>query len=218
MPRLYQRGLWILRDLDAEHALALAERVESAARFRSVTELEEVVRSALPRDLSEAAHDVLDSLLALRAQLRSDVLDVAHLVERVSSSAGVDPGNEQQRATFVALLDRLLRAEAIVTTAAAADLLVQHEHPYRGARIISEIRPVFSQNVEEDPRAAVLIHTLQIGHWNADGSPDGLDIALDHADLHELHKVVERAMTKAETLRRFLETSGLESFDLGEAS
>lgn len=217
VPRQYHQGLKLLASLEDAEREALVRELSGAGDFRSVTQLEKLIAGALPDEHAEDADEVLDALMRLRRQLTyTEDTTAERFAEDVASAPGIEIGAEEGRDAFARLLVALLETRAIATTAAAAQLLVQHERPYRLSRIVSEIRPVFVDSVDDPPPGAVLVHTLQLGFWRSEGGTDAMDFALDHADLLELSRVVERALRKASTLRTLLQSSGLESFDVGE--
>ena len=216
VPRQYQDGLKVLAQLSSAEAEEFRAKFGAADHFRSVQELERLAAASLPSDHADEADDVLDALLALRGQVRHGDLDASTLASAVAGMPEIGLENEAEGERFADLLAHLLESQTIVTTAAAAELLVQNERSFRGARVLSDIRPVFADDVAEPPRGAVLLHTLQVGYWGADGSAEALEFALDQRDLKQLKETVERALAKAETLKTFLESSGVESFEVEE--
>ena len=110
----------------------------------------------------------------------------------------------------------LLETAAIGTTAIAVDLQTQHARNYQQARILTDIRPVFPDAIDEAPTGAVIVEVLQIQTWTRDGESETLVVALDEKDLTQLEQVVDRALKKTATLRRFLEKAELTYFQLEE--
>ncbi len=91
--------------------------------------------------------------------------------------------------------------------AKALGILRNNQNVFHEARIISEIRPVFGSNVEEPPPAAVLLHMLNITCHGTDGHKEFF-IALDTDDIEVLRDVIDRAETKAESLKVMLNKAG----------
>jgi hypothetical protein len=215
VPRQYVGGLRALSSLTDEEATQLHGRLAAAEKFQPVGELERMISEALPERVRAASDEILSALLALRTQLRSGGGQVAKLAQLAASDPRLGDTQSASGTKLATLLTELLGTEAIATTAAAAELLIQHERPYRAARIISEIRPVFGEDTKEPPPGAILVHRLQITHWTPDSGVWTTEFALDQSDLTQLRDVISRAFDKSQSLRSLLKASGVESFDVG---
>lgn len=83
-----------------------------------------------------------------------------------------------------------------------------HDSVFLDARITSDIRPIFGENVEQGPSAVLLIHSLKLDILQ-DGEPRSVYLAMDRGDLDTLRSVIERAIEKASALTETLESVGL---------
>ena len=82
--------------------------------------------------------------------------------------------------------------------------------------MLTDIRPIFPQRVEDAPEGAVIVQTLHLDTWDRDGATETYHVAMDEADLRELRDAIERAITKTATLRELLSRTGLKVFELDE--
>jgi chemotaxis protein CheY-P-specific phosphatase CheC len=98
---------------------------------------------------------------------------------------------------------RLLNVKTLNTLSKAIRLQRDAEHIYCEAKIISDIRPVFGDNVKQRPLSAVITHTLKLGYDQL-GEHKEFFIVLDEEDLGALQSVVERAKAKGQTLTEIL--------------
>jgi hypothetical protein len=87
------------------------------------------------------------------------------------------------------------------------------ERLYCGARIISDIRPVFGDSVEELPVSAVITHTLKLGYDEMREHKEFF-IVLDEADLDALQDVLERAKVKGDTLTEVLNSAKIPRLEI----
>ena len=96
--------------------------------------------------------------------------------------------------------------------AKATDVYVQHKNVFRDARVLTDIRPIFS---EEDllPVACVIIHQLEIETYT-DRSRVSYFAALDSTDLKKLRAVLDRAFQKEAALKKNIDQSGLSYLDI----
>lgn len=106
----------------------------------------------------------------------------------------------------------LLSIENVSMISKGLKLQRNGEHLYCEARIMSDIRPVFHEDVSIRPAGAVVSHTLKLGYHKG-GEHEEFFIVLESADLKALKQTVERAIAKESTLRQLMADSGLE--DLG---
>jgi hypothetical protein len=103
---------------------------------------------------------------------------------------------------------RLLNITTLNTLSKAIRLQRDGERLYCDAKILSDIRPVFGDDVSQGPISVVITHTLKLGYHEGDDHKEFF-IVLDAQDLINLSEVIERAHEKAETLDALLEKTGL---------
>ncbi len=111
------------------------------------------------------------------------------------------------------LLAALLLERSVGTAAKAGPILTQHERIFNGARIMTDLRPIFHLNVSEKPDAAVIIHMLRITQRDNFGRQSDEYFALDSNDIAVMKKLIERALKKEKTLRGIMENSGMTVLD-----
>ena len=102
----------------------------------------------------------------------------------------------------------VLGIESLGLVVKAQDVLVAHARTYARARILSDIRPVFGNDVSAQPPAAVIVHMLNM-IYNRAGRRENFTVALDEKDINQLIEVLERARVKNKTLKEIIEKSGL---------
>lgn len=101
-----------------------------------------------------------------------------------------------------------LSLESTVGTAAKAGyILTQHERIFVGARILTDVRPIFHLNVSEKPESAVIVHMLRITQRDNYGNRSDQYFALDSNDIRSLKALIDRAMKKEETLKGLMKDS-----------
>ncbi len=103
------------------------------------------------------------------------------------------------------LFDQLLRINALALVTKADVLQKNNERLFCCVRIISDIRPLFGEEVGAAPDGAVVTHSLKIGFHKGDSlQHEEIYVALDASDLQELGEVVDRAKKKDRVLNDFL--------------
>ncbi len=113
---------------------------------------------------------------------------------------------EDHKQRFENNLLQLLSAEAFSLRSKAQDLQTDDERTFCRARILTDIRAVFGDRIEDGPKGMVLVHLLKMGFHQSGRGHDEFFIALDENDLQTLKRVIERAQLKAKTLRSSVPT------------
>jgi hypothetical protein len=97
-------------------------------------------------------------------------------------------------------------------TAKALDVMMEHDHVFGHARILSDIRPVFTGGAESIA-AAFIIHNLSI-HYFHDGDHKEFFVVLDNDDLNTLKEAIARAEQKAEVLKAVFKKASIPYLDV----
>lgn len=209
IPLRYQSGLRALaRDPDDQVA-RLETALDGVPSRLTTSRLAEHVRKAVP-ELGDDTEDVLDAVLSLITLLPEDsddasrAAEAARLADDVSASPDLDLEPEA-RQRFAARLRCLLQLEPVVLAARALDLVTEFDRVYHGSRILTDLRPVFGSDARAGPKAAAIVATLKIEAHDGGGEVKPHYFALDHADLVELRRVVDRALDKTVQLKRLAE-------------
>lgn len=213
IPEEYRSGIAKLLALDDGSAEALISALNHAPPTISTFELSSILAPKVTRVSREEIEDITDSLVSLYLtnQHHPDLED--ELVEDICDAmneSGVEELKipEDKRDHFKKLLTALLKAEAIVYPSKAIGVLRDNERMFCNARILTDIRPVFSSNVHTPPKAAVIVHMLNITYHEGRQLKD-FYVGLDVDDVETLRMVLERADIEAKSIRSVLEAARL---------
>ncbi len=94
----------------------------------------------------------------------------------------------------------LVSGKNLKTTFKAFSLLSSNERIYRKGQIISDIRLVFNDELEEHQRHALILHQLKIEH-QIDYDSQDFFLTLDTKSLRKLKEQIDRALIKEETIK-----------------
>lgn len=205
IPLAFAEAFQVLAQLPEDDFAQLQTSLRELPRFPSQWQ----VAAAL----TQSAGDKIDAD-ALAGALISIILQVPEIetsaiqfAEIVSQSPQLELADDE-RSSFAGRLSSLLTIEAIGSVGKADDITTDHEHVFRSARILTDVRPVFGAAVDAAPEAAVIVAMLRIDH-STHGNSESTYFALDQDDLVALQEVVGRAITKTQSLERFLSAAGL---------
>lgn len=211
VPPVYREPLTKLANLSDEDAGDLIDSIAGLAPFMPVSSIEEATASVLGADASPAEKRLAVPLLALRGQLRQTTTsDIARELCESPDLELDDDARGRLRMRATAILD----APVIGTTGVATDLQTLNSRNYQGARIVTDLRPVFRDDVAEPPEGAVIVETLHLQTWTRDGGSEVLHVSMDEADLRQLQSIVGRALNKTDTLKRLIAEKNLSYFEL----
>ena len=99
---------------------------------------------------------------------------------------------------------KLLNLDTINMPSKAIGLQRDGERLYCRAKILSDIRPVFTDDPNAPPAAAVITHTLKLSYHHPK-EHDEFFVVLDSEDLLELKRTVDRAISKSKSIHALLE-------------
>ncbi len=144
-------------------------------------------------------------LILGRVQPRVSVSETIEGIIKALKSANFEPS---QIETLRYRLEQILQIDSLDLIARAHSVLLEHPRTYSSARIISDVRSVFGDDVTLPPQAAVIVNTLNLICYSA-GRRETIAVALDEKDIDQLMAVLERARGKTKTLRGTIEKSGV---------
>lgn len=154
----------------------------------------------------ETSRSVRRVLLGLGRASRRGVGTIAELLNSVGEflqSQWDEPRLEQWRECRPAI-ERLLNTESVVLASKAADLATDFDRLLVGARILTDIRPVFDVPRDEII-GSVITQTLIIEYISPEGEQGTLSVAVDSDDIEELRKACETAAKKSKIARTVTE-------------
>jgi hypothetical protein len=208
VPPRFEGSLRVLAALPEDEFASLLDFLNNQEQLLVPQDLGKELAEHLPQ-LAEQAGDILGAAVSLSTRVQHDPDAAQESAEGVSLSPELDLP-EGQRPAFVERLAAIMRCHAVQSAAKALDLVTDYDHVYYGARILTDIRPVFStENDEVTPVAAVVIANLKIEHYGPSGDITSFHVALDHGDLLELRDVVQRGLEKTKSSKEFLEEKSM---------
>lgn len=118
--------------------------------------------------------------------------------EGIAAAEGLpDSLDAEMRAALADRVSSALQWRRLQDHARATDLIQANQNLLWDTRILTDIRPIFTEGSDPKPTGWLALHTLQLTYW--DGSHVGeFFVVLDRDELHRLAKGIERAQSKTE--------------------
>jgi hypothetical protein len=98
-------------------------------------------------------------------------------------------------------------------TAKGLSLSTDEDRVFQRARVLTEIRPVFSENPEKEPCTTLIVNTLKI-IFHQSGDHKEFFVTLDSEQLSQLKSAIIRAEQKIESVKRLLEKSQISYLEI----
>lgn len=211
IPTQHVAGLKSLRRLEEDAVQGLALALSDAP---PVYDPESLLAHMVPKMGGVAETElnaILVTLLSLcLARIRMDV-STSELADRVCGAMEQSEDNDlrllaEECDAFKDRLVRLFNIESLTYAAKASSVMTAHDHVFVHARTLTDVRAVFGPDVEALPKAAMIIHTLEITYrrgWRN----ENFYVALDSQDVESLITTLQRSIDKETGLRKILEKS-----------
>lgn len=209
IPKDERSPLALLARLEDEQASELSRALHTAT---DELDGDDLVQYVVDATTSIDAKDVKRILKAVR-QIASarEVLEVQPQVFLNDIAEGMGEVeekdlrlDEEEKRRLSERLVALTQSPAMEIHAKAESLRQDQQNAYCRARIVTDLRPIFGSDVNQSPRAVLVAHMLRITyHHGSRGTLRDLFLTLSTEDLDQLGKLVERAKSKAESLRVF---------------
>jgi hypothetical protein len=207
IPDEYQPGILKLFSLHDDAVSSLKHVLSTEADDVSARELAGIVSPEIPTVPEKEIYAVLRSLRALYA-VRSNM--EAPLDEFVSDLADAvedhfEEGlSAEQVERFKKNVAALMTIDPFAIHVKGRDLQTEDERTFCRARILTDLRPVFGEDIEEGPKGMVIMHHLKLGFHQDGPNHNDFHLSMDSEDLQTLKSVIERAEAKAKSLRENL--------------
>lgn len=210
IPPSYRDGLVVLQKLDTvsiDRLVGVLQREPSPSLPSTMaTAIETAIPQIDPKDAASLSTTIL-SLYSLRSEIEESVQEViAEIIEAMQSSRYAELRVDAVKQRHLGeMLTKLLSVSPVELSVKRQMLVHDFERVYHGARILTDVRPIFDADATKPPRAAAIVHSLRISYH--EGSDlKSIYITIDADDLAELEKVVERAKVKAGSLRDLVDS------------
>jgi hypothetical protein len=216
IPQQFVPGFVVIAGLSESSYAGLVDAAKAIpVPFGTVRELQawlaSEVKSVPPNDIRK----ILSSISSLSKLLSTPKWTRETLATALDEAArnGIENFKVAEGADFKERVITLLSLDALNPIEKKAKELQQEaQRLLLDARILTDLRPVFGEDIGENPTAFILTHTLKL-HYHESGKHREFFVALDEQDIASLKKMSERAQKKTVVLKRIVAASGIRSID-----
>lgn len=198
-------GILSLASISIEEFSSLVAEIEKSLAVSLTIEddLEKLLEgSPLLAHLEPKIRDsFIEGLTGIHYLCLSSSTTEADLLDVITTS--LLESNEPEKISKLDLLSHniklLINVRVLRASAKAWSLVGDHEKIFLNSRIITDIRPVFEESMDQPLLASLIIHTLKLT-MQVDGSNQTVYLTADSKDLRDLKLNIERALVKAQYL------------------
>ena len=204
IPDRYQRGVRLIESLDISSIDAISEALRLAPESLSAIEIASELQKSQPALPKEDVVDVIRTLKAFHTVRNKTEVSLEAFVRDVADSLDDIEGKvfeEQQKAAFSKRLVSLLTIENLSISSKARTLQTEGERAFCSARILTDLRPVFTDDTSAGAKGLVILHQLKLTYHDSSGAHRSFYVTLDPSDLEQFRKTLDRAQEKSEILR-----------------
>ena len=212
IPKGHRASLLALAQLSPEDFGRLIQAIQNLPPRQVLVELRNRLIGVMPGLDLVNRRMLAESLVSMYASMLRGEIPVGQFVEDLTDAVTEQDSSEDVRETMRERLGRLLNVTNLRLSAKATVLRVDHERVYNTSRVISDLRPVFDEPVEEGLSGFMIIHQLKIVSLRH-GEPEELFFAMDDNDLALLKKTLDRAELKSKQIHQLLIEKNLPQFD-----
>lgn len=191
----------------AEQDWSILEGIVANATSLRYRDLVEAINGRIKGWGTEQSQELVETLTSMSFSVARHAARAAYLAAGVASSPDLDISDEDRK-LLEARLEALLTSNGIGLITKAATVVAAHERILTGSLILTDIRPLFSEDRDLPPLAAHIAHTLLL-EYIKDDEEKKIFLALSAEQLSDLAMEVKKAQQKQKSLNSFLADAGL---------
>jgi hypothetical protein len=211
IPERYTSSLAELVRLSPEELSALLNAVHDEKPTLGLMALTDSIAQKLSIDRKRMSRivQILAELQEVREGFGLSIDDFVDELRTAIEATGKAELRPAEWPAFEAAITEALSGEnALAISSKARSVMGEYPRVYCSARILTDLRPVFKSDVEKEPAAFVVMHTLKIIYHENEEHRE-IFIAVDADDLGDLAIQLERAVKKESSLKALSADKGL---------
>ncbi|MGH7900629.1 MAG: hypothetical protein ACRENZ_02720 [Thermodesulfobacteriota bacterium] len=214
IPEAYQKGFEFLIELNDEIRNRLIEEIKNAPDNLSLDDLADKLAETLSIEKNKI-NEIIQTILSLFNLKESSNLDTTTIVteivealQKTKDEALKPPANfHKQLESLLSLVESPFYIKTKATR-----LATERDIILLNTRIITDVRPIFTEDISCEIKANIILHNLKIGYAESRQLKE-IYFALDKDDLKKLKDNIERAEKKEKVLREELKKTNIITID-----
>lgn len=203
IPEVYIAGFENIIKLDGDELQSLSQIIDS---LKVGDNPEKIIQPSVEVLKSYSENDIRNmmmSLVSLVDIFESAARDIDDFTTGFSHSYRLSnpQATEKDGMALKHNLTKLLSVyDNIRITAKVRGLILENQRNFKRARVISDVRLVFDENLDQNKKYAVVVHNMKLEYMSDDLSKEFF-VTLDLSDLKKIKEVIDRAIEKDRIIR-----------------
>lgn len=212
IPKENERGIAVIKllsDSDTNQVSEVFKKSIPPIRYTDIVSALQPILHGLSKEDIEDLVDAIYSLYFLRSDSDVSIQQfLADLLEAIKESDNkeIQTTNAAELAILESKFKSLLTIRPLSTLAKAHELRGDFANIFWDAKVISDIRPVWDEDVKVPPDGVVITQTLKLKYGDVE-SPKELYLNMNEEDIELLISVLMRAQQKRATLESLAKES-----------
>jgi hypothetical protein len=217
IPERFRAGIAAFAALPEESFAELLKVMEESVSADTPELATAQLETRLPSIPKSILTEIIIAIASLQSLDRRSHVPTSILAVDVAESLSADSPKLAKGISTEVLKSRVMsivEAKSIhITSTKITELQREVERSYCRARILTDVRTAFSDDMSELPRGMTILHCLQIGYHDDTGSHKEFYVTLENDDLTDLKEVIERAEKKKKILEELLAKADCRLFE-----
>ncbi len=221
IPDKYEYGIRLLLQMNDETGKKFIKALSESQPTLFIESLVESVSQKLEGIITPSeVEDMIEALLALYGVRDSLDVETSEFIKDLEeavlkSKSFTDISNNNLQISKPLITELLDLDEPLSIASKAFNILLDHERVFLSSKILTDIRPIFSNRKVESPVGAVIVHMFKIDYREGSESKEFF-VALDTADINKLENVLKRAKEKEKAIQPLLKRADIAYLDVEE--
>lgn len=215
-PDSYWGGLQKLAALSDEAFVKFASALDKISAIIKPRRMTERIAEHVPDLPLEDVRDIVYVVMALHSVRLSNNMKVDQFINDVRETidrSGRKLSEDTNKNILLQRIVSVLSNKSLLVAAKATQVQRQHGSVFGNSRILTDMRPIFSDDEPMKLEGALLVHIMKFTYFGDSGDMKEFYLALDSDDLKDIRKDLDKAEEKAKILRQHMTSSNLPDFD-----
>jgi hypothetical protein len=203
IPKVYIPGFENIAKLDDDELRLFAKIISDMEVGENPENIVINASNKLPSFSEDAIRDMVRSLVSLVDIFETAGRDIEIFTTGFAESYILSNPKASREDVVVIkknLSSLLEKYDSIRITSKIRDVIFENQNNLKHTRIVSDIRLVFDENLENEKKYSVVVHSLKLEYTSGEESKEFF-VAMDLSDLKKMKDVLERAIEKDRIIR-----------------
>jgi hypothetical protein len=207
VPEQYLNGLEKLATLEDKLIKGLLQSIEALPPDFDLQKIASFAESKYGIDIDDASA-ILNSIAALYFHIKSEDISSSIVIDAICENLKKDLPTKTASKYISKLKARLSsflgESKFLEIIYQAADLLPENENILADARLLTDIRPIFKDEISDGISASLISHVLRLQYDNINGTQE-IFISLSSSRIEQLIEELQESLAKELALRKTFE-------------